>query len=266
MHQSCVSDATHDDRLLPKMQAFHQHIAKDGFRLRGLGMSRIDGFSDVVFGSALTLIVVSLEVPRTYAELHELLLGFVPFLICFVFLVMVWWAHYRYFRRFHLHDPATIVLNSALLFTVLFYVYPLKFLFTIASKQFIGGGNEGVFTAAWQIRELVTVYGIGFTVIYLLFAAMYWNAWRQREHLRLSPLETALTLSYIWDDFGTACIGVIVCLAAQFFQPANATKACYFFFLIGIWKTIHGSLSGRYIKAAEARTSPEDLAPLSHQD
>jgi len=248
------------------MPALHEHIAKDGFRLRGLGMSRIDGFSDVVFGFALTLIVVSLEVPHTYAELHELLLGFVPFLICFVFLVMVWWAHYRYFRRFHLHDPATIVLNSALLFTVLFYVYPLKFLFTIVSKQFTGGTTEGVFTAASQVRELVSVYGIGFTAIYLLFAAMYWNAWRQRDHLRLNALETTLTTNYMWDDFGVACIGVIVCVAAQLFPPEQATKACYFFFLIGVWKTIHGTISGKRARAALARTSAEDCAPLPHQD
>ncbi len=48
-----------------------QNIAKDGFRLRGTAMSRVDGFSDVVFGFAITLLVVSLEVPKTYAELHE---------------------------------------------------------------------------------------------------------------------------------------------------------------------------------------------------
>jgi hypothetical protein len=69
---------------------------------------------------------------------------------------------------------------------------------------------------------------------------MYWNAWRQRDHLRLSPLETTLTLNYMSDDFGVACIGIIVCVAAQLFPPADATKACYFFFLIGVWKTIHG--------------------------
>ena len=40
-----------------------EHVQKDGFRLRGLGMSRIDAFSDVVFGFALTLLVVSLDAP-----------------------------------------------------------------------------------------------------------------------------------------------------------------------------------------------------------
>ena len=65
------------------MQATHEHISKDGFRLRGIHMSRIDGFSDVVFGFALTLLVVSLEVPRTYDEFHAVIVGFLPFAVCF---------------------------------------------------------------------------------------------------------------------------------------------------------------------------------------
>jgi uncharacterized membrane protein len=39
------------------------------FQLRGKQMNRIEAVSDVVFGFALTLLVVSLQVPRTYADL-----------------------------------------------------------------------------------------------------------------------------------------------------------------------------------------------------
>ena len=42
------------------------------FRWRGGAVSRIENLSDVVFAFALTLIVVSLEVPRNVGELHEL--------------------------------------------------------------------------------------------------------------------------------------------------------------------------------------------------
>src|ERR1700712_4880262 len=94
------------------------HIEKDGFRLRGLEMSRIDGFSDVVFGFALTLLVVSLEVPHTYTELHHSMRGFFAFAVCFFYLMMVWFAHYKYFRRFGTHDSATIAINATLLFVV----------------------------------------------------------------------------------------------------------------------------------------------------
>ncbi len=246
------------------MPTLHQHIAKDGFRLRGLELSRIDGFSDVVFGFALTLIVVSLEVPHTYDELHKILLGFVPFFICFVFLILVWWDHYRFFRRFNLHDPATIFINCALLFTVLFYVYPLKFLFTLIASQAIGQARN-VFTSAEQPRELMMVYGAGFAAIYFIYAALYWNAWRQREHLRLSPLEKTLTLSYMCDNFGVGCIGLLCCLVARLLPVEQAGMAGWCFFVIGIWKTVLGTVSGKRARLARARTAAEDLhSPPAH--
>src|SRR2546423_7860907 len=112
------------------------------FRWRGLEMARIDAFSDVVFGFALTLIVVSLEVPRTFAELMHAMRGFVGFALCFTLLIMVWYEHYKFFKRYALHDVWTIVLNTALLFVVLFYVYPLKFLFSVLVTVFSGAGES----------------------------------------------------------------------------------------------------------------------------
>jgi hypothetical protein len=240
----------------------HNHIAKDGFRLRGTEMSRIDGFSDVVFGFALTLIVVSLEVPHTYDELHKILVGFIPFAICFGFLIAVWWAHFRFFRRFGLHDAGTIIINCALLFTVLFYVYPLKFLFTLVTSHFTGDSRAGVFTANWQVRELMVVYGAGYAATYFWITALYWNAWRQRVKLGLSPLEITLTHTYIWDDFGQVCVGIFCCILACVLPADQAGTAGYGFFLIGVWKTIHGTISRIHIRRAEARATPEDSLPL----
>jgi uncharacterized membrane protein len=240
------------------MQALNDHIAKDGFRLRGTAMSRLEGFSDVVFGFALTLIVVSLEVPRTYDELHAVLLGFVPFFICFIFLIMVWWSHFRFFRRYGLHDPVTILINCSLLFTLLFYVYPLKFLFTVAT----GHVDGPVFTNVLQLRELMIVYGAGFAAIYFCLSALYFNAWRQRAQLHLNLLETTLTLTCAWDEFGVACVGLLCCLIARLLPPLYAGNAGWVFFTIGIWKTVHGYIAGSHVRRARARTSPADLKSL----
>jgi hypothetical protein len=248
------------------MQDLHEHIAKDGFRLRGTAMSRVDAFSDVVFGFALTLIIVSLEVPKTYAEFHETLRGFVPFFICFIFLFMVWWSHFRFFRRYGLHDIATLLINAALLFTVLFYVYPLKFLFNLFVLQVSGHLTEvsSIFTASWQVREMMTVYGCGFAATYFCISALYFNAYRQHKHLHLSPLEKTLTLSYAWDDFGVACVGLLCVLVAHLVPPQQAGNAGWCFFSIGIWKTIHGFVAGKHIRAARARLTPADRAALHH--
>src|SRR5438093_13596347 len=49
---------------------------------------------------------------------------------------------YVFFRRYNLQDSATVMLNLILLFVALFYVYPLKFLFTLLVNQWFGFGTQ----------------------------------------------------------------------------------------------------------------------------
>ncbi|PYP88667.1 MAG: hypothetical protein DMF61_05650 [Blastocatellia bacterium AA13] len=105
-------------------------------------ISRVEGLSDAVFALAVTLLVVSLEVPRTFNELSEAMHGFIAFAISFFLLFMVWFYQYRFFRRYSLHDHFTVWLNGLLLFVVLCYVYPLKFLFSTLVKLVTGTGVE----------------------------------------------------------------------------------------------------------------------------
>src|SRR5882762_11936403 len=117
----------------------HELRIENGFRLRGTVISRLEVFSDVIFGLALTLLVVSLQVPKTFGELRIAVREFVPFALCFTLFLLLWHAHYLFFRRYAMHDRTTIVLNSVLLFVVLFYVYPLKFLFGKLAGEWSGG-------------------------------------------------------------------------------------------------------------------------------
>jgi len=240
-------------------QLLHDHIEKDGFRLRGVEMSRIDGFSDVVFGFALTLLVVSLEVPKTYTEMHASLRGFFPFAICFLFLMMVWYAHYRFFRRFGTHDFRTIVINAMLLFVVLFYVYPLKFLFTFLANSVMGSGQE-YFESWQQVRELMILYGVGFATVYLLVAALYWNGLKQREKLELTPIEVLLARSYVTDSVGVGCIGILSCAVALLLPPQHCGMSGWVYSLIYPFKHFHGRWArkkiAKYPKSHKLASSP----------
>ena len=61
-----------------------------GFRIRGAEVSRIERFSDAVFGFAVTLLVVSLQVPLTFDNLVGVLRGLPAFAVWFALLV---WIH-----------------------------------------------------------------------------------------------------------------------------------------------------------------------------
>lgn len=86
------------------------------FRWRSHEVSRTEGLSDAVFGFAITLLVVSLEVPKTYSELMQTMRGFGAFAISFALLFIVWYNQYKFFRRYGLQDNVTMLLNGVLLF------------------------------------------------------------------------------------------------------------------------------------------------------
>jgi uncharacterized membrane protein len=150
--------------------------------------TRLEGFSDAVFAFALTLIVVSLEVPDTMEELEELARGFVPFALMFAMVCWVWYLHSKFFKDYSLDDAWTSFLNCILLFVVLFYVYPLKFLTSWLLGGAFGIHHPMVDTAA-QKRTLMLLYSSGVVLIFGTFLLLYRHAWRNRTALGLTPLQ-----------------------------------------------------------------------------
>jgi uncharacterized membrane protein len=182
-----------------------------GFRYRGHEIRRIETFSDAVFAFAVTLLIVSLEVPRTFEELLISIRGFVAFGICFGLLLLIWHEQHVFFRRYGMDDVPTIFLNAALLFIVLFYVYPLKFLFTLLFSDNIYGTGHSPFSNEGQVVDLMTIYGVGYMIIYLLFLLMYVHALRCKGRLHLNPLEifdtrTKLYAQAILIGIGAFCV------------------------------------------------------------
>jgi uncharacterized membrane protein len=211
------------------------------FRWRAGEISRLEAFCDVVFGFALTLLVVSLEVPHNYEEFIVAMRGFVPFAVCFAQLIMIWRAHYQFSRRYGLEDPYTMTLNFVLLFLVLFYVYPLKFVFTMLFEQVTG---HGMVMGVHEVSVLMRTYAGGFTAVFGLFGLMYIHAYKLRNEMELNRLEVLQTLFSIRENVIMVAIGAIA-FALAFKYPGWAG---WWFFMIGPALGIHGAIYGNRIR------------------
>jgi uncharacterized membrane protein len=152
-------------------------------------VSRIEGFSDAVFGFALTLLVVSLEVPDTFEGLLTIFRGFLPFATTFALVCWIWYEHYAFFRKFDAEDPLTIALNCVLLFLVLFFVYPLKFVFARVVSLMLGEPNPFRGMSEDGARMVMWVFSAGFVAVFVIFAMLYLNVYRKRNQLALSGEE-----------------------------------------------------------------------------
>ena len=147
--------------------------------MRHREVSRLEGFSDAVFGFALTLLVVTLEVPNDFAQLRTQMAGFVPFALMFAMVCWIWYEHNVFFRRYGLQGPWTAFLNCVLLFVVLFYVYPLKFLtISLVGRMFGVVDAPRIANSDWPV--LMLLYSSGVLVIFTVFVLLHWHAWRQR--------------------------------------------------------------------------------------
>jgi len=168
--------------------------------IRGHEASRIEGFSDAVFGFALTLLVASVEVPPDFEALKRTLRGFLPFALTFALISWIWYLHYAFFRQFGLQDRLTIVLNCVLLFVVLFFVYPLKVVANNLVPLITGIGETGFGNLTESDnRFLMVSYSSGVVAVFLVFFLLNCNAYRQRRALELAPEDVY--------DIGTALRG-----------------------------------------------------------
>jgi hypothetical protein len=178
--------------------------------------ARLEGFSDAIFGFAATLLVVSLEVPRDFASLAASLRGFVAFGLSFAVLVGIWTVHRSFFKRFKVGDLTIVSLNTALLFLVLFYVYPLKFIARSFVARFIGAQYAGDMAPITlrDLQQMFAIYGAGWAAVFLFVGLMYLHVWRKRVALGLSEEDARYAGNYFGHYMVFAVVGVLSALAS----------------------------------------------------
>lgn len=237
--------------MIRELAGHHLVPPEKHFRWRGGEITRLEGFTDAVFAFAVTLLVVSLEVPRTFTELVAAMKGFVAFAICFAILVQIWYYHYKFSRRYGLQTVYTVFLTAALIFVVLFYVYPLKFLFTLA----VGGMSGGLTVPVNQLNQMVHTYGeisqlwliysVGVIAVYLLLALLYQHAYKKRRELELNDYETMVTRHTIIQFSGFVAVGILVAIAALVIPAPYVGYAGFLFCLNALWGWGAGSILGK---------------------
>ena len=172
----------------------------NGFRLRGIEMTRLETFIDAAFAFAVTMVVIAAD--RVPDDLDTLLAAFknVPTFIASVVVLGIFWrGHWLWSRRYGLEDGVSRFISWALLVTVLIYIYPLKALF--GSMFYVMSNGQlgqplGIRTET-QARTLLSIYALGFTAIAVEILLLHWRAWQLREPLRLNDRERTLTCADI---------------------------------------------------------------------
>ncbi len=173
-----------------------------GIRVRGLEVTRLEGLTDAMLGFAITLLIVSLEPPTEFNQLVNLVLGFPAFAITFLLMLFIWYWHYRFFRQYGLNSGKVMWVNGILLFLVLLFVYPLKFIATIVIDYVILEGWFGfdmptvLSIGREQYPVLHTLYATGFAAVMLCFAWLYKLALDAKGQLELTPYEVLSTRTH----------------------------------------------------------------------
>ncbi|GAB5380029.1 MAG: hypothetical protein Alis3KO_15730 [Aliiglaciecola sp.] len=213
-----------------------------GFRWRGGDVSRIEGLSDAVFAFAMTLLIVSLEVPKSFDGLINTLLQFPAFGIAFIFLFSIWYHHYVFFRRYGLNNMSIVVVNGLLMFLVLFFVFPFRWAvsFVINFLFFnlflgldvpLGIEIDGFTMERYSIIH--SFYAGGILAIHLCFAWFYYKAYRLHKELALDEQEIKLTYLGIIEFFIVVGICVLSILLVWIVPaPFNGQASGWIFVLI----------------------------------
>ncbi len=216
------------------------------FRWRGQEISRVEGLFDATVALAMTFVVVSLEMPRTFDAMIDSLKQFPVFVVCCLFLVGIWYVHFKFHRRYGLEDIPTIVLNTALIILVLFFVYPMRYTYSVA----LGNGQE-VLTLE-QGRLVMGMYAGGFAGFGLIFMAMYGYAYTKRDSLELTEAERICTRFAMLAHFWNVLVS-IASIAIILFIPKWIGFSGIIFATIGPIQFANGMVAGKKITAAMSK-------------
>ncbi|MGE6696700.1 TMEM175 family protein [Hyphomonas sp. NPDC076900] len=206
------------------------------FRWRGGPVTRIENLSDIVFALAFGMLVSTATRPTTFSEVSAHLLTIIPVAAGFALLVLIWNAHFTFFRRYGVADGRIIFLNCVLLLLVLFVAYPLRFVFDSLFGFLLSlSGDWSALQAAGigfhEAGRLMSYFAFGYGLIFVIISLMYFHALSRAPQLGLSELEKVITRQSIW-HYGCQAGVAVLTGAVAWLTPAGPA-AGFLFMLIG---------------------------------
>jgi uncharacterized membrane protein len=219
----------------------------DGFRLRGLEMTRLETFIDAAFAFAVTMMVIASD--RVPDDINGLLAAFknVPAFVASVAVLGIFWrGHWLWSRRYGLEDGASTFISWALLVTVLIYIYPLRALFG-SMFYLLSNGQLGQTLSVRtepQARALFSIYALGFTAIAVEILLLHWRAWQLREPLRLNDRERSLTRADLAGWSIPMTVGIIAFVMALTLPTQSIAWSGWIYFSMAVLVPVHR----RYIR------------------
>jgi uncharacterized membrane protein len=191
------------------------------FRYRGKEIQRVEGLSDAVFAFSVSLLVASLEVPQTFGELKNIAKGAIPFFATVAMIFLFWYQQYQFFRRYGLHDFTTVLLNLFYLAIILFYVYPLKFLFSLLIASWSGldlfpsATEKGLAVLSQEdFPQLIILFSIGYFLIWLIIALMHYHVLKLSGQFNFNRFELEFTRKEARGALMNAGIGLLALVLA----------------------------------------------------
>ncbi len=165
---------------------------KNGFRLRGTDITRLETFTDAAFAFAVTMLVIAGDtVPTSYDALIESLRDIPSFAASIAMILYIWYGHLQWSRRYGLEDGISVSLSGMLILSILVFVYPLKLVFAAMFAFFSGGylQSEFVVSNAEDMTGLFVFYGFGFAITCIIISLLFVYALSKRKQLKLNTRE-----------------------------------------------------------------------------
>jgi len=224
----------------------------NGFRLRGMQMTRLETFIDAAFAFAISMLVIAAQqIPDNVQALLAAFRNVPTFVCCIAVLSIFWRGHWLWSRRYGLEDGASILISWTMIATILIFIYPLKAIFG-SMWYLLSDGHVGQrlshHTTETQARTIFAIYALGLIAISAEILLLYLRAWQLREPLRLNVRERLVTRGELTGWSIPVSVGIVSLVLALTVPTEEIAWAGWVYFSMFVLFPIHDAYYRRRMR------------------